>query len=59
MSVATVTNNNLALHQMSTPQRPQPRKRFTNHYSISLSKDENEYLFSLLGDRCVVSFHDI
>lgn len=59
MSVATVTNTNnkLALHgQMSSgPQKPQPRKKFSNDYSISLSKEENEYLFSLLGERCIVS----
>ena len=56
MSVATATNNNLALHgQMAGPAKPQPRKKFTNDYSISLSKEENEYLFTLLGDRCVVS----
>lgn len=56
MSVATATNNNHALHgQMAGPAKPQPRKKFTNDYSISLSKEENEYLFTLLGDRCVVS----
>lgn len=56
MSVATATNNSLPLHgQMAGPAKPQPRKKFTNDYSISLSKEENEYLFTLLGDRCVVS----
>ena len=54
MSVATVTNN-IALHGQM-PAKPQLRKKFTNDYSISLSKDENEYLFSLLGERCVVSY---
>lgn len=56
MSVAAVTNNQIPLHtQLSGPNKPQPRKKWSNDYSISLSKEENEYLFSLLGERCVVS----